>query len=385
MNLVRPDAPRFARLAPVSLLVLLTLVCGCPLPQAQTPIDGADPNQPVQQSGVTSINNPGGSITAATALDLADGDFSLTSRIRGGSDVDVYNIGSLDPGDRLIIDVRRQTGDLDPVAAVFDGASEMIAFNDDRVPDASDLNPYIDFVVRGTTRTYYLAIIGYPGENTAGEYQADIRIQRGVGLPDPVVQLVYLEWRGGRNITVANVGTFDLPAFSAVDVGLPAAQTLQLKDRVAQIVRERYTGYNLTVLSSDHDAVPTTPHSTVYFGGTDQNAFAISEQIDSYNQDPSDDTIVFTGSYRDAFSHDPSLEEMAQALGNTVAHEVGHLVGLIHTADCADLMDTSCANDRILAQQNFKTGRIDSSVFPFGVQNAPELLDWVLGLIGMGG
>jgi hypothetical protein len=71
---------------------------------------------------------------------------------------------------------------------------------------------------------------------------------------------------------------------------------------------------------------------------------------------------------------------MAEALGNTVAHEVGHLLGLVHTADCNDLMDTSCFNDRILSAQQFSTAPIDKSIFPFGYQPELEILSWLIGL-----
>jgi hypothetical protein len=74
---------------------------------------------------------------------------------------------------------------------------------------------------------------------------------------------------------------------------------------------------------------------------------------------------------------------MAQAVGNTVAHELGHLLGLVHTADCEDLMDTSCGNDSILVPQHFGTALLDRSVFPLGLQNEAELLDWILGFVGL--
>lgn len=137
------------------------------------------------------------------------------------------------------------------------------------------------------------------------------------------------------------------------------------------------------MLNSDDNDVPGSAHTTVYFGSVDARAFAISEQIDTFNQDPSDDAIVYTGSFRDAFIVSPSFEQMAQALGNTTAHEVGHLLGLIHTADCADMMDTTCYNERILTEQLFGTARIDSSVFAFGFQDAEAILGWILGLVGL--
>jgi hypothetical protein len=59
------------------------------------------------------------------------------------------------------------------------------------------------------------------------------------------------------------------------------------------------------------------------------------------------------------------------------------LLGLVHTADCADLMDTRCTNDSILVPQQFGTAVLDHSVFSLGLQNELELLDWILGFVGL--
>ena len=164
--------------------------------------------------------------------------------------------------------------------------------------------------------------------------------------------------------------------------GLAEDQTDALKDRVQRIVEDRYAGYGLLVLNSDDNDEPSLAHSTAYFGGTSYEAFAISEQIDTFNEDPSDQTIVFTGSYQEVFPR-ATLEQMAQALGNTVAHEIGHLLGLVHTHDCNSLMDTTCTNERLLSAQAFKTAALDDSVFPFGWQDAEEILGWILGFVGL--
>ena len=354
-------------------MLSLAVLCGCPVAPPVTPGDGNSPTTPAD-------NN---SLATASALNFdSSGLTQVTSSVTSDSDIDVYNLGTVSPGDRIVADVQATSGNLDAVAAVFQSNEDLVDFNDDRTPDGSNLNPLIDFVVRGRQDTYYLGIIGYPGGNTTGNYQATIRITRKVGVPPPEGQIVFLDWRGGSNVTVPNVGTFNLPAFNATQVGLASSQTQALKDRIQQIVKDRYSGFNMTVLSSDHDAEPGPAHSTVYFGGESLQAFAISEEIDSYNQNPSDKSIVFVNGFRGAFSHTPSFEEMAQAIGNTVAHEVGHLLGLVHTADCADMMDTTCSNDRILTPQNFSTAPLDGSVFPFGFQPEVDLLTWVLGQVG---
>lgn len=357
---------------------LLMFWCGCPfgLPESDVP-GGADST--AAEVADTGDNN---SLNSATALGLSEADDHLVFRgfIDSSADIDVFDLGTLAAGDRLYADIQRTSGNLDPTAAVFDSREHLIVFNDDREPDGSNLNPQIDIVIPGPTDTYFLAIIAYPGHVTTGEYEVTVRVQRGLGVPNPQEQIVFLDWRGG-DVVIDNIGAYTLPAFSATDVGLSADDTAAFKDRVQALVQERYDGFDILVLNSDDHAEPAGAHSTVYFGGTDAEAFAISEQIDSFNADPSDDAIVFTRSYKTVFPG-ASFEQLAQAVANTVAHEQAHLLGLVHTHDCDGLMDTTCYNERLLFPQEFKTSRLDDSVFPFGWQDAEEILSWVLGLIG---
>ena len=367
---------------------LLALCLGCPLaPVTPAPTGPTGPsggsNPPPSNNSGPPVIEPGTNTSIATAapLDLSTGELRFVSAIRSGADINVFQLGAIAAGDRIVADIQAQNNNLDAVAAVFDANAQMVDFNDDR--DPNDLNPLLDFVLRGNPGDYFLAVIDFPGSGTTGAYEADVRIQRQVGVPSPRNQIVFLDWRGGSGITIPNVGTFDLPPFSATDVGFPANQTQALKDATLAQAQQRYSGFDITFLSSDHAAEPTAAHSTVFFGGAAQQAFAVSQDIDIYNQDPTDDSIVFVDGFAGSFSHLPSFNEMATALGNTVAHEVGHLLGLVHTADCPDLMDTSCGNDRLLTPQELSTAPLDQSVFAFGLQPERDLMTWILGLLGM--
>ncbi|MCK4341918.1 MAG: hypothetical protein KAY37_09375 [Phycisphaerae bacterium] len=359
----------------VTALPLLLFCCGCPF--AAQEVDGTD-------GGTTDAANSSLATATALALSPSDDELVFTGSITGSADIDVYELGTLAPGDRLFVDVQRTSQNLDPVAAILDSREYLVAYNDDRAPDGSDLNPQLDIVIRGEQDTYYLAIVAYAGNFTTGEYEATVRVQRTVGVPATRAQVVFLDWNGGDEILVRNVGLFNLRPFSAADVGLPAEQTEAFKDRVQELVEERYAEFNMLVLNSDDQAEPSGSHSTVYFGGQSYAAFAISEQIDTFNEDPNDDAIIFIEGYRDVFNTEPTFEQLAQAVANTAAHEVGHLLGLVHTHDCDGLMDTTCYNERLLQPQEFKTSPLDESVFPFGFQDAEEILGWILGFLGIG-
>lgn len=361
--------------------LLLLFLCGCPFQPGGNVPAGTDPNDKTDpRSGEVAP-----SLVDATPLQFsgASDATSITGTIDSLSDVFVYDLGVLKPGDRLVADIRRASGNLDPTAAIFNSQEHLVAFSDDRASDGSNLNPYFDLIVPGDEGNYYLGIIAYPGSATSGDFTADIQVERSAGTPRGEAQIVFLDWDGGTDVLVENVGLFNLPPFSATDVGLAASETAALKDRVQAIIEERYADLNFIVLNSDDHAVPSEPHSTVYFGGQSFQAFAIAQQIDTFNEDPTDDAIVFTRSFSGAFSRTPTFEQLAQALANTVAHEVGHLLGLVHTHECGSLMDTTCSNDRQLSPQSFQEADLDESVFPFGVQDAQEILGWVLGFVGL--
>ena len=368
---------RWQRLARFGVLVLPLVLCGCPM--TITP-DGSGDGLPfLDEAGNTSFNT-------ATALPISDTDvLEYEGRIDSASDLDIYELGTLEPGDRLYVDVRPVTAQsgsqqLDLVAAVFDSREYMHVYNDDREPDGSNLNPLLDFVIHGDRGTYFLGISTYFESSVVGDYRVTVRITRDVGCA-----------RRRRASCLSRLGRrAEYPRsergcvrpripFDATDLGPYDGRTGEMKDRIQAIVADRYADYDLTLLNSDDDAKPAGAHTTVYFGGDNARAFAISEQIDPYNEDPSDDAIVFTSSYRDAFRFAPTFEQMAQAVGNTVAHELGHLFGLVHTQDCESLMDSSCSNQSILIPQEFKVAELDDSVFPVGFQPAAEILEWVLG------
>ena len=85
-----------------------------------------------------------------------------------------------------------------------------------------------------------------------------------------------------------------------------------------------------------HLAPPAIPFSTLYFGGTATPSLGRATQ-DHGNLDPSDTAVIFTGNY---YYYFPMLDEaeITQMIANTAAHELGHLIGLVHTDDPNDVM-----------------------------------------------
>ncbi len=359
--------------SPALLLGALTLVCmgGCPY------------TNPLTSSDIDLDAAGNDTFATATPITLGDDDqIDFNGTIDSGDDTDIYDLGLLAAGDRLYVDVKATSGNLDPMAAVFDEREYLLAFSDDRESDASDLNPLIDVIVPSIQGRYYLGVTPYSGGSSSGDYLVTLRITRGMGVLDPEPQTVFLDWQGGDNIRVNNVGVFDIDPFDAADMGPYTGRTDEMKDTIQAVIADLYDGFDFILLNSDDDARPSGPYSTVYFGGDNSRAFAIAEQIDTFNADQSDDAIIFTDGFRNAFSTSPSLSRMARAVGNTAAHEIGHLLGLVHTSKCSSLMDTTCSNDALLGIQAFELAPLDDTVFPVGLQNAEDLIEWAIGLSG---
>lgn len=348
--------------------LLTSLLAGCPAPP-----DGNGTDQP----------RPGNSFANAGRLILNDGEvLTLSNRIESGSEVHVFSLGPLSPGDRIVVEVFPVSGSrLDPNTAIFDAAGELFTMNDDFNLSAGRFDSLIDEVIRYGSDPYYLAIAPSFFDPTPGEYQARVRVFRG-GAPVGVEgQVVFLNFAGGQ-ATLKDIGSFDLPPFDAARIdSVYDGNTETIINLILETVNENFHGLDITILNSRDHARPTGEFSEVYFGGFNVRAFGISESVDHWNKNKSDRSIVFTDRFDDPFVPQPSVTGIGIAIGNVAAHEIGHLLGLEHTADVTELMDTTGTASTLLLDQDFKKAPLDISVFPFGDQDAWKLLTFLLGLV----
>ncbi len=307
----------------------------------------------------------------------------LQGQIDNLDDIDVFSLGELSAGDRIIIDVGTPGNSMDPAIAVFDIEARLAFENDDRNYELRQYDPFINQVVRRDSEIYYLAIFKAPLDTTdvLGTYEIQVTRVLGGQVPQTYAQTVVLDCDGG-SISIPGLDTFVADPFDTGDID-PAyiGMTEATKQQIEKTVLENFEGLALNVHMTPDDALPQSePYSTVLFGGENPGTFGLSENIDAFNADPSDEAIVFTSMFTPRrFGRELTAEELGLAIGNIASHELGHLLGLNHVADVYDVMDTVGAPNTFLFDQEFKTSQLDETISPLGLQDSFLLLLETLG------
>ena len=329
---------------------------------------------------------PNDLIETAELIDLSPGPQTIRGRIDPRADVDVFDLGPAGRGDRIVVDTLMAPA-LQGAVALFDDTGASLLVNDHRNVYLGQREPFIDVILRRGSGACYLAVSATPGFASTGEYALMASKQSEVPVPRPRPDTILLSFDGGESVRIGSRPAIQVPPFDAASIDARfAGTTEEMLTLVVAAVREDYRGLGVTILSTSEGAVNDGSMSRLFFGTFDSALLGVAEGVDEFNATKSQEAIVFTDTFEAFLRLDPSVEEMATALANVAAHEIGHLLGLVHVADRQGLMDVTASLNDLLLDQWFSRAPIHSGVFPIGMQDAIQyLLDAVGGDVSQTG
>lgn len=298
---------------------------------------------------------------------------SVSGTVRNRGDYRLFEFEGTAAGKYWSIDAAFGTGAF--TVALFDGDMNLLA-------RASAINAQpLRHIMRRASERIYVGVTPAAG-GIGGDFLLSVSYAAERAAPPLKGQLVWVNFGGAESVRVHGRGGISFGPFDAAVIGPEfAGETDAIKRMIVEAMRADYAGFDVSVVSSDESPEPGEEHSVIHFGGSDSRLLGLADNVDRYNADPSQTAVIYVESFSTFSGLGMYVEEMALMLGNTGSHEVGHLLGLYHTRNADDLMDTTGSAWDLTENQSFLRVELESSVFPAGMENSPMILADTVGVV----
>jgi len=265
----------------------------------------------------------------------------------------IFDLGPVRKGDRLFLSLLGQPG-FEELYEPSNDFSLMILDADKRVYVWYQLG-YILFsrearlIIDEDSPHFYVV--------SDGGQSVNVRFQRQTGLSSARSQRVWVNFEGGVGLRVSGIFPVNIPPLNAADFNSfftppkkwGAAETKILKERIMEKIRSLYAGYAVQFTGSNESTTPPAlPYQTMHVGGSYPGGglLGIADYIDPRNETLTGHGLTFALSIGQLVTGSSvknkvtTLQALGDSIGVVAAHEIGHLLGLRHTEDPGDIMQS---------------------------------------------